>query len=91
MGKADVDLLYVLPSKINSETQILFVIHGASRNAERKAAEITKRKDKNILDLTACNNFVKITINKFFMKKIAETMNTNKSITSKVLSISCST
>ena len=48
--KADVDLLYVLPSKINSETKILFVIHGASRNAERYLSMwIKEAKDKNVL------------------------------------------
>ena len=32
---ADVDLLYVLPSKINSDTKVLFIIHGNSRDANK--------------------------------------------------------
>ena len=33
--KPDVDLLYVLPEQINSDTKILFIMHGGSRDAER--------------------------------------------------------
>ena len=48
--KADVDLLYVLPSKVNSQTKILFVIHGASRDADRYLSMWLKEaKDKNVI------------------------------------------
>ena len=49
-NKPDVDLLYVLPKEINSDTKVLFVIHGASRNAEFYLEQwIESSKDKNII------------------------------------------
>ena len=58
---------------------------------DKNAAEITNSKESRIFDLTLCNSFVKITIKRFFMKNIAETMKTSKRITSKFDSISCKT
>ena len=47
--------------------------------------------NKSILDLMVCSNLVKITMSRFFIKKIADTMNTKSKITSKFVSISCKT
>ena len=63
----------------------------ASRKADKKAADITNNKDKSILDLMVCSNLVKITMSRFFIKKIADTMNTKSKITSRFVSISCKT
>lgn len=63
----------------------------ASRKADKNAAEITKRSDKRVFDLMACKSFVKMTISRFFMKKIAETIKTKSKITSKLVFISYST
>ena len=32
--KPDVEMFYITPKKIDKDTQLLFVIHGNSRNAE---------------------------------------------------------
>jgi len=48
--KPDVELLYVLPKKINAETKVLFIIHGASRNAETYISHwLLGAKDKNVI------------------------------------------
>ena len=48
--KPDVDLYYVLPSKINKDTKVLFIIHGASRNVERYLnVWIDESKNKNVI------------------------------------------
>ena len=47
---ADVDLLYVLPSKINSDTKVLFIIHGNSRDANKYLSLWMKdAKNKNVI------------------------------------------
>ena len=47
---ADVDLLYVLPSKINSDTKVLFIIHGNSRDANKYLTLWLKdAKNKNVI------------------------------------------
>jgi len=63
----------------------------ASKNADKKAAEITKSKDKRVLDFIAFSNLVKITINKSFMKNIAETIYISNKRTPRLSSISCIT
>ena len=60
----------------------------ASRNADKKAAEITNNNDSKTFDLIDCKSLVKITISRFFMKKIAETIKTKSKITSRFVSIS---
>ena len=46
----DVDLLYVLPEQINSDTRILFIMHGGSRDAERYISYwLDAAKDKNVI------------------------------------------
>ena len=48
--KPDVDLLYVLPEQINSDTRILFIMHGGSRDAERYITYwLDAAKDKNVI------------------------------------------
>ena len=48
--KPDVDLLYVLPEQINSDTKILFIMHGGSRDAERYISYwLDPAKDKNVI------------------------------------------
>ena len=48
--KADVDLLYVLPAEVNTETKVLFIIHGASRDADRYLSMwLDAAKDKNVI------------------------------------------
>ncbi|MDC1184027.1 hypothetical protein N8150_02365 [Gammaproteobacteria bacterium] len=48
--KPDIELLYVLPKEINSETKVLFIIHGASRDAEGYLKLwIEPSKDKNVI------------------------------------------
>ena len=48
--KPDVEIFYITPKKIDKETQLLFVIHGNSRNAEDYiTAWIPYIKNKNII------------------------------------------
>ena len=48
--KADVELWYILPKNINKDTEILFIIHGASRDVERYLkASSDDAKDKNVI------------------------------------------
>ena len=48
--KADVDLLYVLPAEVNTETKVLFIIHGSSRDADRYLSMwLDAEKDKNVI------------------------------------------
>ena len=48
--KSDIQLLYVLPKEVNSETKVLFIIHGASRNGEDYLKSwIEPAKDKNVI------------------------------------------
>ena len=48
--KADVDLLYGLPAEVNTETKVLFIIHGASRDADRYLSMwLDAAKDKNVI------------------------------------------
>ena len=48
--KPDVDLLYVLPEQINSDTRILFIMHGGARDAERYISYwLDAAKDKNVI------------------------------------------
>ena len=63
----------------------------ASKNADKTAADIQNNKDNKVLDLTFNNSLVKIVSIKFFMKYIPATIKTNRSITSKLLSISWKT
>ena len=60
----------------------------ASKNADKTAADIQNNKDNKVLDLTFNNSLVKIVSIKFFMKYIPATIKTNRSITSKLFSIS---
>ena len=60
----------------------------ASKKADKTAADIQKRSDKNVLDLTLRRSLVNIVSIKFFIKNIPATINTNKSITSRLFSIS---
>lgn len=48
--KPDVELLYVLPKKINKDTKVLFIIHGGSRNVD-KYLNLWRdpAKDKNVI------------------------------------------
>ena len=46
----DVELFYKLPNSINDNTEILFIIHGASRNVERYLeAWLEDSKNKNVI------------------------------------------
>ena len=46
----DVELFYKLPNSINDDTEILFIIHGASRNVERYLeAWLEDSKNKNVI------------------------------------------
>ncbi len=48
--KADVELWYILPKEINEDTEVLFIIHGASRNVERYLkASSDDAKNKNVI------------------------------------------
>ena len=48
--KPDVELLYVLPEQINSDTRILFIMHGGSRDAERYISYwLDPAKGKNVI------------------------------------------
>ena len=46
----------------------------ASRNADKKAAEITNNNDSKTFDLIDCKSLVKITISRFFRKRLSETI-----------------
>ena len=49
-NKADVELLYVLPSEINNDTKVLFIIHGGSRNADKYLSLwLDDAKNKNVI------------------------------------------
>ena len=60
----------------------------ASKKADKTAADIQKRSDKYVLDLTLRRSLVNIVSIKFFIKNIPATIKTNKSITSRLFSIS---
>ena len=53
------------------------------------AAEIQKRSESKVLDSILRRSLVKIVNIKFFIKNIPATINTSKSITSRLFSISC--
>ncbi len=63
----------------------------ASKKADKNAAEITKNKDKTVLDFIVSNSLVKITINRSFMKNIAETIKISSNNTSRFETISLNT
>ena len=58
---------------------------------DKNAAEITKNRDKTVLDLIVSNSLVKITINKSFIKNIAETIKISSNNTSRFETISLKT
>ena len=48
--KPDVEILYALPKKINENTKVLFIIHGASRDVEKYLNQwIEEPQDKNVI------------------------------------------
>jgi hypothetical protein len=48
--KPDVEILYALPKKINENTKVIFIIHGASRDVEKYLNQwIQESQDKNVI------------------------------------------
>ncbi len=49
-NKPDVELFYKLPKEINTDTRVLFIIHGGSRNAKRNLSYwVDLAKNKNVI------------------------------------------
>ena len=73
--KPDVEILYITPNAINEDTEIIFVIHGNSRNADDYlSAWIPLVQNKNVI--IAAPNFDKNNFRYFFLLESAESNGT---------------
>ena len=73
--KPDVEILYITPNAINEDTEIIFVIHGNSRNADDYlSAWIPLVQNKNVI--IAAPNFDKKNFRYFFLLESAESNGT---------------
>lgn len=69
--KPDVEILYITPNAINEDTEVIFVIHGNSRNADDYlSAWIPLVQNKNVI--IAAPNFDKKNFRYFFLLESAE-------------------
>ena len=69
--KPDVEIFYITPEEINEDTEVIFVIHGNSRNAEDYlGAWIPHVLNKNVI--VAAPQFTKIDFRYFFLLEMAE-------------------
>ena len=79
--KPDVEIFYITPEQINEDTQVIFVIHGNSRNAEDYlSAWIPHVLNKNVI--VAAPQFTKTDFRYFFLLEMAESsgkVNNNRS------------
>ena len=73
--KPDVEILYITPNAINEDTEVIFVIHGNSRNADDYlSAWIPLVQNKNVI--IAAPNFDKKNFRYFFLLESAESNGT---------------
>ena len=73
--KPDVEILYITPNAINEDTEVIFVIHGNSRNADDYlSAWIPLVQNKNVI--IAAPNFDKNNFRYFFLLESAESNGT---------------
>ena len=74
-AKPDVEILYITPNVINEDTEVIFVIHGNSRNADDYlSAWIPLVQNKNVI--IAAPNFDKKNFRYFFLLESAESNGT---------------
>lgn len=74
-AKPDVEILYITPNAINEDTEVIFVIHGNSRNADDYlSAWIPLVQNKNVI--IAAPNFDKKNFRYFFLLESAESNGT---------------
>ena len=74
-AKPDVEILYITPNVINEDTEVIFVIHGNSRNADDYlSAWIPLVQNKNVI--IAAPNFDKNNFRYFFLLESAESNGT---------------
>ena len=80
-NKPDVEIYYITPDVINENTEVIFVIHGNSRNAEDYlSAWIPHVLNKNVI--VAAPQFTKTDFRYFFLLEMAESsgkVNNNRS------------
>ena len=73
--KPDVEILYITPNAINEDTEVIFVIHGNSRNADDYlSAWIPLVQNKNVI--IAAPKFDKKNFRYFFLLESAESNGT---------------